>query len=73
MSCYLFRSCFSLLQSFTSVEGGTASEAQRQVAYADKILLNKIDLVDSATLQAIQERLRTINAAAEVFLSFLLF
>eukprot|EP01065_Artemidia_motanka_P034786 TRINITY_DN4261_c1_g1_i2.p1 TRINITY_DN4261_c1_g1~~TRINITY_DN4261_c1_g1_i2.p1 ORF type:complete len:519 (+),score=141.56 TRINITY_DN4261_c1_g1_i2:70-1557(+) len=41
-------------------------EAIAQVAFADRVLLNKTDLVDSGTLQRIAERLRTINGSAEI-------
>lgn len=41
------------------------SEAVDQVAYADRLLLNKTDLVeDGAALTALEARLRTINAVA---------
>jgi G3E family GTPase len=38
-------------------------EAQRQVGFADKILLSKTDLVDAAALDALKARLRRINPA----------
>ncbi|MFZ3289878.1 MAG: GTP-binding protein, partial [Telluria sp.] len=39
-------------------------EAQRQVGFADRILLSKTDLVDSAQLAALKTRLRQINPRA---------
>ena len=38
-----------------------------QIAYADRILLNKIDLSTPSELDAIEQRLRTINAVAPVY------
>jgi G3E family GTPase len=38
-----------------------APEAQEQLAFADIVLVNKIDLVDAATLAAVERRIRTIN------------
>jgi G3E family GTPase len=42
-----------------------APEAQEQVAFADVVLLNKIDLVSSADLAAIEKRIHQINPYAE--------
>lgn len=43
------------------------SEATQQVAFADRILLNKVDLVpDAAELASIEARLRSINKFAEI-------
>jgi G3E family GTPase len=41
-------------------------EAQKQVAFADVILLNKTDLVSPADLDALERRLKSINAVARV-------
>jgi len=41
-------------------------EAQKQVAFADVILLNKTDLVTPAELDALERRLKSINAVAKV-------
>jgi len=46
---------------------GVENEAAEQVAFADRILLNKIDLVDDAELPPIEERLRTINPNATLY------
>lgn len=47
---------------------GVENEAVEQVAFADRILLNKVDLIpDTAELDAIEKRLRGINAQAPVF------
>jgi len=40
--------------------------AADQVAFADVMLLNKIDLVDEAALAQVERRLRTINATARI-------
>ena len=41
-------------------------EASEQVAFADVILLNKCDLVDEPSLQALEGRLRRMNAMARI-------
>ncbi len=41
-------------------------EAQKQVAFADVILLNKTDLVMPSELDALEQRLRRMNAAAKI-------
>jgi G3E family GTPase len=41
-------------------------EAQRQVGFADKILLSKTDLVDSDALETLQARIRRINPRAPI-------
>jgi len=41
-------------------------ESVKQIAFADAILLNKIDLVAPAALAALEERIRGINAVASV-------
>jgi G3E family GTPase len=45
---------------------GSANEALQQVAFADKILLNKIDLVTPVEKKALKDRLATINKFATV-------
>jgi len=45
---------------------GREDEAQKQVAFADVILLNKADLVAPAELDALEARLRGINAVAKL-------
>ena len=45
---------------------GSANEALQQVAFADKILLNKIDLVTVEEKKALKDRLATINKFATV-------
>jgi len=45
---------------------GREDEAQQQVAFADVILLNKADLVAPADLNALEARLRGINAVAKL-------
>jgi G3E family GTPase len=41
-------------------------EAEEQIAFADAILLNKIDLVDAAALAAVEARVRAINPYAKL-------
>lgn len=43
-----------------------SKEAREQVAFADRIILNKIDLVDEATLTAVEARLRALNPLAPI-------
>ncbi len=43
-----------------------AHETAEQIAFADIILLNKIDLVDGAGLKAIEARIRSINPYAKI-------
>jgi G3E family GTPase len=45
---------------------GSVNEALQQVAFADKILLNKVDLVTEEEKQALRQRLKTINQFATV-------
>ncbi len=45
---------------------GTHEEAQRQVGFADKILLSKTDLVDAAAVDALKTRLHRINPRAPI-------
>jgi G3E family GTPase len=45
---------------------GVENEAVEQVAFADRILLNKVDLVSLAEKAEVVRRLRGINAFAEV-------
>jgi G3E family GTPase len=44
----------------------TYEEAQRQVGFADKLLLSKIDLVDPAHLKELTARIRRINPRAPI-------
>ena len=43
-----------------------AREVVNQVAFADLVLLNKIDLVDAGKLQDVEASIRSINAVARV-------
>lgn len=43
-----------------------APEAKEQIAFADVILLNKTDLVAPADLEALEVRIRRMNAAAKI-------
>jgi len=44
----------------------TSDEAKEQIAFADLILLNKVDLVAAADLEKLESRLRSMNAAARI-------
>jgi G3E family GTPase len=45
---------------------GAGDESVKQIAFADVILLNKTDLVPSADLDALEARIRRINAVARI-------
>ena len=45
---------------------GVENEAVEQVAFADRIVLNKTDLVDEAHVTTVRDRLRAVNALAEI-------
>lgn len=45
---------------------GDSDEAQKQIAFADVLLLNKTDLVTPAELEALEARIRRINAVAKI-------
>lgn len=56
-----------ILQHLDEVKpDGVENEAVEQVAFADRIILNKIDLVNTATLDNIRERLHALAGAAEI-------
>ena len=42
-------------------------EAEEQIAFADTIILNKIDLVTAQELEEVRQRLRAINTQAKVY------
>lgn len=44
-----------------------ADEAQEQIAFADVILLNKIDLVTEEELKELEKRIQNINAMAKIY------
>ena len=44
-----------------------ADEAVQQIAFADVIVLNKIDLVSEAELESLEARIRAMNAMAKVY------
>jgi len=46
---------------------GVENEAVEQVAFADRVLLNKTDLAEEAELKGIEERVRTINPTVQIF------
>jgi G3E family GTPase len=48
------------------IEEGKVNEAYQQVAFSDKILLNKIDLVSTEEAISIKNRIREINRFAKV-------
>ncbi len=44
-----------------------AEEVQEQIAFADVIALNKIDLVSEADLNALEQKIRAMNAIAKIY------
>merc|ERR1719379_2687774 len=48
---------------------GAENESVEQVAFADRMLLNKTDLVSEADLERVEKRLRSINAFAPIIRS----
>lgn len=44
-----------------------ADEAIEQIAFADRVLLNKIDLVTPAELDALEAKIRQLNALAKIY------
>ncbi len=44
-----------------------ADEAIEQIAFADRILLNKVDLVTTEELDALEHRIRQMNALAKIY------
>jgi G3E family GTPase len=47
----------------------SSPECKEQIAFADVILLNKIDLVSAEELNSLEERIRAMNAMAKIFRS----
>jgi G3E family GTPase len=45
---------------------GVENEAVEQIAFADRILVNKVDLVDHDELEEVTRRIRAVNAMAEI-------
>ncbi len=48
-------------------EHWNSSEAQEQIAFADVILLNKVDLVSPPILEQLEQRIRSMNAIAKIY------
>eukprot|EP00599_Poterioochromonas_sp_BG-1_P005210 CAMPEP_0173149736 /NCGR_PEP_ID=MMETSP1105-20130129/10512_1 /TAXON_ID=2985 /ORGANISM="Ochromonas sp., Strain BG-1" /LENGTH=474 /DNA_ID=CAMNT_0014064677 /DNA_START=30 /DNA_END=1454 /DNA_ORIENTATION=- len=45
---------------------GNVNEAENQIAFADRIILNKLDLVGNEELEELEERIRSINSFAKL-------
>lgn len=59
--------CKHALQHLNEVKPRwVVNEAVEQVAYADRIILNKIDLVNEDDLEALSEKIKSINAMAQI-------
>merc|ERR1719352_267102 len=48
------------------IEEGKVNEAYQQIAFADKIILNKLDLITAEEAIAVKDRIRDINKFAKV-------
>jgi len=48
---------------------GVENEAVEQIAFADRIIINKTDLVTEAELEEVERRVRSINGMAEILTS----
>jgi G3E family GTPase len=55
-----------LLLLHTTTAQGVEKESVEQLAFADRILLNKIDLVTDDEKAVVRARVKAINAAAEI-------
>lgn len=44
-----------------------SSEVQEQIAFADVVLLNKIDLISAEILQNLEQRVRSMNTIAKIY------
>lgn len=47
-------------------EEGAINEAVQQVAFSDRLLLNKMDLVSEAEAEEVTKRIRSINSSAQI-------
>ncbi|GAA4842221.1 CobW family GTP-binding protein [Saccharopolyspora rosea] len=45
---------------------GTENEAVEQLAFADRVVLNKTDLVDAADIETVRKRIQAINAGVRI-------
>ena len=46
---------------------GIENEAVEQLAFADRIMLNKIDLVDDAEIKTVESRIKAVNGFAPIY------
>ncbi|KAF3447848.1 hypothetical protein FNV43_RR08554 [Rhamnella rubrinervis] len=59
--------CKHVMQHLNEVKPRfVVNEAVEQIAYADRIILNKIDLVTYAELETLTKRIKNINAMAQI-------
>lgn len=58
--------CAHIIQHLDEIKPeGVENEAVEQVAFADRLLVNKTDLVDEKTLAEVKKRLKSLNPAAK--------
>ncbi|GAB3800475.1 GTP-binding protein [Humibacter antri] len=48
---------------------GVGNHTSNQIAFGDRIVINKIDLIDEAQLERVKARIRSINQSAEILTS----
>ena len=58
--------CHFLQQLSRSRSEGAVNESMQQVAFADKILLNKVDAASATSLQEVETTIRSINALCPI-------
>lgn len=59
-----------ILQHLNDVKpDNVINEAQSQVAFADRIIINKKDLVSPSELQEVEHRIRQVNADAPIYIA----
>ena len=59
-----------ILQHLNEVKSDNViNEAQSQVAFADRIIINKKDLVSPSELQDVERRIREVNAEAPIYVA----
>lgn len=60
------RNVLQHLNSDAESVGATVNESVQQIAFADRIILNKMDLVNSSKVREVMSAIRGINKVAKV-------
>ena len=78
MSCYIWHAsgiitvvdCKHIVQHLAEEKPpGVENESVEQIAFADRLILNKTDLVDAATMEQVEREVKKINGAVEMIRS----